>query len=163
MKLSFIFLTCILLHSLSLKAQGELVATVVSVMDGNTLEIESDRNGRQRVVFAGIDCPELDQEFGKQAREYLEKLVLRKKVTVQFKGKDRLGNYLAVVMINDDDLRVQLLKEGLAWTAEKNPSEELEPYRSWAQQKGRGLWKQSNPTPPWVFRRQQSMMQPKSS
>lgn len=151
------------MHSLSLKAQGELVATVVSVMDGNTLEIESDRNGRQRVVFAGIDCPELDQEFGKQAREYLEKLVLRKKVTVQFKGKDRLGNYLAVVMINDDDLRVQLLKEGLAWTAEKNPSEELEPYRSWAQQKGRGLWKQSNPTPPWVFRRQQSMMQPKSS
>jgi micrococcal nuclease len=56
-----------------------------------------------------------------------------------------------------------LLKEGLAWTAEKNPIPELEEYRIKAKEKERGIWKQENPTPPWIYRRQQSMMQAKSS
>jgi endonuclease YncB( thermonuclease family) len=61
------------------------------------------------------------------------------------------------------DPRVELLKQGLAWTSEKDPIPELESHRNEAQQKGKGLWKNDNPTPPWIFRRQQSMMQPKSS
>jgi micrococcal nuclease len=142
---------------------NEITARVVSVIDGNTLEIQSSENGLQRLVLEGIDCPELEQEFGIEAKAFLEKLVLRKQVQVSFRGKDRTGNYIAVVLVDDDDLRIELLKGGFAWTMEKNPSSDLESYRYWAQQKERGLWKTKNPTPPWTFRRQQSMLQPKSS
>jgi micrococcal nuclease len=145
------------------KANNEITAKVVSVIDGNTIEIESAENGRQRVVFAGIDSPELEQEFGEEARLFTEKMLLQKKVTIDFRGKDSMGNYIAVVLIGDEDPRIQLLKEGLAWVEGKNNDSELAGYFSWAQKKLKGLWKSENSIPPWVFRRQQTMIQPKSS
>jgi len=48
-------------------------------------------------------------------------------------------------------------------TAERNPIDELESIKEKAKEKGKGLWKEQDPTPPWIYRRQQSMMQPKSS
>ena len=36
------------------------------------------------------------------------------------RGKDRLGNYVGIVLLEEAvDVRVHLLEEGLAWTAEK--------------------------------------------
>ena len=142
---------------------NEISGKVIAVIDGNTIEIESSENGIQRVVLFGIDSPELDQNFGNAARTFLQKIVFNKKVSVELKGKDRTGNYLGVVLINDDDVRVELLKAGLAWTKEKDPDQSLEGYRKWAQQKGKGLWKDPDATAPWTFRRQQSMSKPKSS
>lgn len=142
----------------------EITGKVISVIDGNTIEVKTDNSDVYKVLLNEIDCPELTQEFGENAKKFLEKMILNKKVTVSIKGKDRWGNRLAEVLINGDtDPRVALLKEGLAWTSEKNPNPELEPYKNFAQQKGRGLWKQENPTPPWTYRRQQTMLQPKSS
>jgi micrococcal nuclease len=142
---------------------SEITGKVVSVIDGNTIEVESTENGIQKIVLDGIDSPELEQAFGIEAKVFLEKLVMKKTVRVEFTRKDRFGNYLAVIWLGDDDLRVELLKSGLAWTQEKNPATDLEGYRQWAQQKGKGLWKSESPTPPWTFRRQQSMLQPKTS
>lgn len=141
----------------------DIVAKVTAVIDGNTVEVVNAANEKIKVLLAGIDCPELGQDYGDKAKQYLEKILLRKQVTVTLQGKDRHGNNLGVVMVGDDDPRIKLLKEGLAWTAEKNPNPDLEPYRTWAQQKGKGLWKTDNPTPPWTYRRQQTMTAPKSS
>lgn len=145
-------------------AGDEITGKVISVIDGNTLEVESGLNEKQKIMLAGIDSPELHQEYGDKAKKLLEKLTLDKSVTVKFVGKDRWGNYLAEVVVEGKfDPRVELLKEGLAWTAERNPAPALEEYRTKAQQKGKGLWKQQDPTPPWIFRRQQTMLQAKSS
>jgi micrococcal nuclease len=146
------------------RANDEIVGNVISVIDGNTLEIAGNDNQVYKVLLAGIDCPEIGQEYGDQAKKFLERLVLRKDVTVRFQGKDRRGNHLAIVMIKGNkDLRVDILKEGLAWTSEKDPSPDLEEYKTSARQKGKGLWKEDNPVPPWTYRREQSMLQPKSS
>ncbi len=145
-------------------AYDTVTGKVTAVIDGNTLEVTADNNEIHKVMLAGIDCPEITQEFGEQARQYLEKLTLNKKVTVNFTGKDRWGNYLGIVLIKGSvDPRVDLLKEGLAWTAERNPDPEFEAHRARAQEKGKGLWKDNNPTPPWTYRREQSMMEAKSS
>ncbi|WP_333819062.1 thermonuclease family protein [Ohtaekwangia sp.] len=148
----------------STMAYDTVTGKVTAVIDGNTLEVTADNNEIHKVMLAGIDCPEITQEFGEQARQYLEKLTLNKKVTVNFTGKDRWGNYLGIVLIKGSvDPRVDLLKEGLAWTAERNPDPEFEAHRARAQEKGKGLWKDNNPTPPWTYRREQSMMEAKSS
>jgi micrococcal nuclease len=145
-------------------SNGDINGKVTSVIDGNTLEISGEDKQTHKILLAGIDSPELGQEYGDRAKQFLEKIILEKKVTVQLTGKDRHGNHLAVVLINGKvDVRIELLKEGLAWTSEKNPLVELESYRTTAQRKGRGLWKQESPVPPWTYRRQQSMMQAKSS
>lgn len=132
--------------------------------NGNTLEVLGADQETYTIVLAGIDSPELTQAYGEKARLYLEKMLLNKDVTIHFQGKDRKGNDLAVVLLKGkSDPRIALLKEGLAWTAEKDPLPELEVHRTSAQEKGKGLWKEENPTPPWTHRRRQSMTQPKSS
>lgn len=137
---------------------------VVFVVDGNTVLVVDDSKDSLLVILTGIDSPELGQEYGDDARRFLEKLVLKKEVVIELTGKDRKGNQLGIVLIKGKtDLRVELLKEGLAWTAEKNPTPELEQLRIEAEQKKIGLWKLGNPTPPWTYRRQQTMLQAKSS
>ncbi len=139
-------------------------AKVVAVIDGNTLEVIDESNETIKIVLAGIDSPELTQQYGESAKKFLEKIAMKKDVVLHFQGKDRKGNNLAVVLLKGEiDLRIELLKEGLAWTAEKDPAPELEIHKTEAQQKARGLWKDENPTPPWTHRRQQSMLQPKNS
>jgi len=145
------------------QASDQITAKVVSVIDGNTLEIVGSDHEKRKILLAGIDSPELTQEYGEKARKFLEKLTLEKNVTVEITGKDRTGTPLAIVKIENKDPRHELLKEGLAWTAERNPLPDLEEIRVKAQEKGKGLWKQENPTPPWTYRREQSMLQPKSS
>jgi len=145
-------------------ADEEMNGRVTAVLDGNTVEIFFSTNDVRKVLFEGIDSPELNQEFGGEAKNFLEKIALRKNVTVQFKGKDRFGNHLAVVKINGKvDARIEVLKNGFAWTSERDPNEELERYRVTAQQSKTGLWKQENPIPPWTYRRQQTMLAPKTS
>jgi endonuclease YncB( thermonuclease family) len=143
---------------------GHITGKITAVIDGNTLEVATSDNEVLKILLANIDSPELGQEFGSEAKEYLEKISLKKNVVVQLEGKDRHGNHLAVVMVNGKvDVRIELLKRGLAWTAEKNPAEQLEAYRLEAKNKGKGLWSQQNPKPPWTYRREQSMMKPKSA
>ncbi|MBS1486953.1 MAG: thermonuclease family protein [Bacteroidetes bacterium] len=137
---------------------------VVTVIDGNTVSVTGPDNETYRVVLYGIDCPEIGQEFGEQAKSFLSKMILDKNVSVQMQGKDRWGNYVGIILIDETlDPRFSLLEAGLAWTTERNPVEELVAIKEKARAKGTGLWKLPDPTPPWIFRRQQTLTQYKSS
>lgn len=145
-------------------AKEVMSGKVVTVIDGNTVEVRTEDNETYKIMLHGIDCPELAQNYGDKAKRYLEKLLLDKSVTVEMKGKDRLGTRLAIIIIEGEvDPRFELLNEGLAWTTEVSPNPLLEALREKAQEKGKGLWKENNPTPPWTFRRQQTLTQFKSS
>ena len=88
---------CVLISTIA-RADDEVNAKVTAVLDGNTIQISCfcETNDVRKVSLVGIDSPELGQEFGEEARKFLEKMILRKDVMVQFQGKDRFGNYLAV-------------------------------------------------------------------
>ncbi|MFM9839170.1 MAG: thermonuclease family protein [Cyclobacteriaceae bacterium] len=152
-----------LLMSSMVWAREVISGKVLTVIDGNTLEVTTTENEIYKILLFGIDSPELGQEFGEKAKRYLEKLILDKNVSVEIQGKDRLGNRLGIILIEGEDPRMQLLQEGLAWTAERQPIQEFETIKEKAREKGKGLWKEQEPTPPWVYRRQQTMTQFKSS
>ncbi len=159
------FVSTLLFSLVSILATAnDIKGKVVKVIDGNTLQV-MDRDGKTfNLLLAGIDCPELEQAYGKEARLCLLKLTLGKQVDVKILGNDRLGNAVAELLVNGKrDPRIQLLNEGLAWTTEKAPKSDLESLRATAQAKKKGLWKQENPTPPWVYRREQSMTEGKTS
>jgi endonuclease YncB( thermonuclease family) len=163
MRSSLIFFT--ILTSSTVFGNGTTATgKVISVIDGNTVEVLTEANEVVLVILADIDSPELAQEFGNEAKEYLEKISLKKEVIIEFRGKDRKGNNIGILLIKGKtDARVALLQEGLAWTSERNPNPELETHRTSAQAEGKGLWRNDNPTPPWIYRREQTMLQPKSS
>lgn len=153
----------LLLVSFISQANDQTIGKVVTVIDGNTVEVIGADNETYKLLLNGIDCPELEQEYGAKAKRALEKLVLEKNVLIRIQGKDRLGNRLGVIIVEGkEDPRFELLKEGLAWTSERNPIEELEILKEKAREKNKGLWKEEKPTPPWIFRRQQTMLQTKS-
>lgn len=162
MKKAFVFVLAMVLASVAY-AENELSGRVVSVIDGNTVELLADDNESYKITLFGIDSPELGQEFGDKAQKFLQKMTLDKKVHVKIQGKDRWGNRLGIILIEGKiDPRFELLEAGLAWTAERNPIEELESLKEKARGKGKGLWKEKDPTPPWTYRREQTMLEPKS-
>jgi micrococcal nuclease len=142
----------------------EIAGKVISVVDGNTVEFQTADNEVFKFVLSGIDAPELSQEFGEEAKKLLEKLVAGEEAVILVEGKDRLGNRVGVLKYGKDkDPRPELLEKGLAWTTEKNPKPEFETLKEAAKSHEKGLWEQPNPTPPWTFRRQQTMLTAKSS
>ena len=164
-KLIILFYSLFSLTSLAAQiAEEPIEAKVIEVIDGNTL-VAKDENGEEwKVMLAGIDSPELNQQYGTEAKSFLESKALKKAVTITLQGKDRWGNRLAVVMLKGkDDLRVELLSKGLAWTSERNPIPELEKIRIEAENAKKGIWQEEQPTPPWIYRRQQTLLQEKGS
>ena len=157
-------LSVVLVNGILWASPQEISGKVLSVIDGNTLEFQTSDNETFKLVLAGIDAPELNQEFGEEARKLLDKVVTGEAATVVIEGKDRLGNRIGSLLYrNDKDPRVELLKRGLAWTSEKNTNPKFESLRAEAKSQEKGLWGKPNPTPPWIFRRQQTMMTAKSS
>ncbi len=143
--------------------EGDIHGIVSKVIDGNTIEVTSG-NETYKVLLHGIDSPEPGQHYAEQAKKMLEHLLLKKDVTIVMYGKDRFGNRVGEIRIDGAaDPRKKLVEEGLAWTSEREPIQELESLREQARVQGKGLWREENPTPPWIYRRQQSMMVEKSS
>lgn len=138
----------------SVQAQCEFTGLVVAISDGDTISVM--HNGRpQKVRLSDIDCPEKKQAFGERARQYTARAAFNKTVLVKVIGSDRYGRSLGEVVLPDKaSLNTKLLSEGLAWVY-LNRSKD--PRKHAAQQKAqsarRGLWKDKEPTPPWVYRK----------
>lgn len=157
-------LLAVLAMSFSVHGGNVLNGKVITVIDGNTIEMIADDNESYTIMLFGIDCPELGQQFGEKAKQFLQKMILDKNVNVKIQGKDRWGNRLGIILIDGTvDPRFELLEAGLAWTSERDPIEEFEGLKDKAREKGKGLWKVQDPTPPWIYRRQQTLTQMKSS
>ncbi|GIV38184.1 MAG: hypothetical protein KatS3mg032_2563 [Cyclobacteriaceae bacterium] len=144
-----------------------ITGKVTEVIDGNTLIIKSTQGADKatyRIILLDIDSPDPGQSFAEEARSHVEKLLRGKTITCTITGKDRHGNYLGIVYGKaGKDLRFELVSYGLAWVAEKCTEPELHRLQQQAQEKKLGLWTEQSPIPPWIYRRQQSMLTPKSS
>jgi endonuclease YncB( thermonuclease family) len=129
---------------------------VVGVADGDTIRILSD--GKQvKIRLYGIDCPERGQAFSRKAKQFTSKMVYGKVVEVEPVDVDRYGRTVALVRVNGALLNEALVKEGLAWVYPKYCSRPI--CFTWYQLEAEahdnkhGLWTDSNPIPPWEFRR----------
>lgn len=127
---------------------------IVDVRDGDRLTLHHD--GRQELLrLFGVDCPELDQRFGREAKEFAERLALNKPVKVEAWGLDAQdGRMIALVTLPDGrSLSNEMVREGLAWWDPRYPDEpELEKLQAEARSARGGLWADPNPVPPWEFR-----------
>jgi micrococcal nuclease len=142
--------------SLVLAAAPTFTGKVVGVPDGDTLVV---LNGREtvRVRLEGIDCPELGQGFGRNAKRFTSSLIYKKRVEVRGKEWDRLGRLVARVSIGGRDVSLELVRAGLAWhfTWYSSDKQLAEAERE-ARAEKRELWLQPHPTPPWEWRRHHS-------
>jgi len=88
-----VFLTLLVTSSV---LATELTGPVVSVLDGDTIEVLRNQHP-ERIRLSGIDCPEKGQAHGKRAKQAASELVFGKKVTLQTFGKDKYGRSMTNV------------------------------------------------------------------
>lgn len=60
--------------------------TVLKCYDGDTCTILTDNKEKFNLRLWGIDAPELKQNYGKEAKEFLNNLVKDKTVTIELKN-----------------------------------------------------------------------------
>lgn len=130
-------------------------AQVVSVLDGDTIEVLHDTHP-ERIRLHGIDCPEKSQAYGQKAKRATSALVFGKEVTIQTHGKDRYQRTIADVILSDGtNVNQQLVRDGFCWWYRKYaPNDtELENLETEAREAKRGLWNDPAPIPPWDYRK----------
>ncbi len=128
---------------------------VVAVSDGDTLKVVGDR-GLVKIRLYGVDCPEKRQEYGKQAARFTRELTEGKTVEVRPVARDRYGRTVAWVEVQGKSLNEALVESGYAWVYRRycrsQICDRLLGLEAHARTRGRGLWRDPDPVPPWDFR-----------
>ena len=141
-------------------------AKVVVVLDGDTVLIARKREshagssprvrragGLVKIRLAEIDAPEKDQAYGSTSRSSLAEMVLHKQIQVHTVAIDKYGRTVAQLEVNGLSVNEEMVRRGMAWEYSHYHSDRR--YISLekeARQARRGLWAQSDPVPPWLWR-----------
>ena len=131
-----------------------LSGKVVRVLDGDTLIILTKDKEQVRIRLKEIDAPEKKQAFGKKSKNALIQMCAGKNAEIRVPELDRYKRTLGHVYCDGLYVNKELVKLGLAWVYRrysKDPSMIVEETKSKTAK--RGLWADSNPTPPWEYRR----------
>jgi micrococcal nuclease len=126
---------------------GPEKATVVRVIDGDTVELA----GGERVRYLLVDTPEItnghDDCFGAEAAEFNSQLVLDKQVELRYdvECRDLYDRLLAYVFVQDRELNALLVERGYACVLHIAPNgndrvEEFERLQTQAIEQNRGMW-----------------------
>lgn len=135
-------------------------ANVLSIHDGDTLTVApvGDESTPISIRLYGIDAPELSQPGGKEASEFLRKLLpSRTSVEVITMTSDRYGRVVALIAHNGKVINGMMISSGNAWVFSRYCAARF--CREWrrmedeAKASGLGIWKEGSPLPPWKFRK----------
>jgi endonuclease YncB( thermonuclease family) len=136
--------------------QSSEIFKVIRIKDGDTVVLlSSDTNTEITVRLSEIDAPEKKQAYGNISEKFLSSLISNREVTLDKKGKDPYGRTLAFIFTKEGvNVNIEMVKNGMAWQYygfSKNNI--LKNAQIEAKNKKLGLWKDSLPVPPWVFRK----------
>jgi len=124
-------------------------AKVVSIIDGDTIKIEIDRQ-KVNVRYIGINSPELDsneREIAEEALQFNAGLVENQIVTLyrDTSDTDRFGRLLRYVFMDDVFVNYELIRMGYARQRDYPPDSACKDLFIKAQQEAiamrRGIWK----------------------
>jgi endonuclease YncB( thermonuclease family) len=127
------------------------VGQVVAVHDDGTITVLADQTERT-VALYGLRTPEPDHALGREAKQYISKLVGGRRVVVQVVSADRDPRDVAVVQLADGAvLNDALVEAGLAWhDIQSAPADKhLARLEAKARAAKRGLWSEPDLVPPW--------------
>lgn len=132
---------------------ADFAAKVITVHEGDRLTIRHD--GRSETIYLkDIDCPELQQPYGKQAQRVTAAFVGNRDVVIRALTRDKQGRTSAEVLLpNGPNVGRELVKEGLAWWRRSGSDDlSLGDLEELARAEHRGLWSEPNPMPPWKWK-----------
>ena len=124
---------------------------VSRIVDGDTVYLKDGT----KVRLHGIDTPERDQPYGKQATHNLDKLIGGKVFVVE-KDTDRYGRLVGVIYTPEGvNVNEAMVCNGSAWWYSRYAKFDsgLRKCQAEAKEAELGLWADDDPMPPWEWRR----------
>jgi len=139
-------------YALPPNPEPTLIAKVINVIDGDTIDVKFSDEREERVRYIGMDTPEIHgqvQCFGQEASAYNKCLVGDKTVWLELdvQERDQYGRLLAYVYLDPKGyamVNAILLAQGYAQIATFPPNvryvEVFEQLQKDAREAGRGFW-----------------------
>lgn len=152
MKISWLSGLSVILLIVACSAVNNDRVLVESVHDGDTFYSITGKVYR----LAGLDCPEIGQVYGLEARLYTMELIENKEVSVVPHGNDKYGRKVVDVYVGKLWLNKALVSQGLAWVYKGFGSDELYQDMMEARKFHRGLWANRGHEPPFMYRQRSS-------
>jgi endonuclease YncB( thermonuclease family) len=147
-------------------AAALLLCIVVGITDGDTLtsrcDLAADAPAQTiKVRLAKVDAPEHHQPFGARSREHLAALCFKQRAEVRpitaGGGVDRYRRVVAQVNCKGVDVNAEQVRAGMAWVFDRYVTDRgLYSLQDEARVARRGLWADTQPVPPWDWRRRSS-------
>ncbi|RZT91066.1 endonuclease YncB(thermonuclease family) [Advenella incenata] len=142
-------------------------AVVERVIDGDTIDVRIDRQ-LVRIRLVGIDAPELSQDNGASAKQYLASYIQGYSVDIELGNQDKYGRTLGevyMVTLDPDNKQQSLLsvnellvRSGHAWAYRYDGDVQDSKYgalETLARSEKRGLWVKAAAVEPWQWRQAQ--------
>jgi endonuclease YncB( thermonuclease family) len=134
--------------------EGVFYGPLLRVKDGDSL-VAKIQGVAMDIRLAEVDAPELDQPYGRSAKQELAALASGRQLVIMPFDTDRYGRTVAHVWNGSTHLNAELVKQGAAWFySEYARGAELYRIEQEARSAKRGLWalplKQR--MEPWVWR-----------
>lgn len=134
-------------------------ASVQHVCDGDSVWVKPNGGGRVKLRLAGMDAPEIEQAFGRESTECLNRLIAGRRVRVTAVSSDEYGRWVSFVSVGGTDVGLEMIRLGCAWAYSRYfylLSEENRRLYASAQAEARrakrGLWQDPDPEAPWRWR-----------
>ena len=89
-------------------------ATVIKIIDGDTIDVRLSGRNLERIRVYGIDSPERWEPCHKRAADFVRELLLNRDVKIIPQGRGRYGRLLGFVMVEEKSLGLELIRGGLA-------------------------------------------------
>lgn len=127
---------------------------VVGVSDGDTVTVLSEARQEVKCRLYGIDAPESRQAFGQVSKRALSDAIYGKHVQITVTDRDRYGRSICKIFLDGAEVNVAMVRAGYAWVYRRYTKDQrYYAAESAAREERAGLWRDSNPVPPWDFRR----------
>ena len=124
---------------------------VLAVVDGDTF-VGRQGEGIYLMKLRHVEAPELDQPYGRDARERLAAQVAGQRIVVLPEKADGCVVPVRAETPDGGDVSERLLSEGFVWAGASAP-DDWRRLEARARVAKRGLWGGSEPEPPWEYRR----------
>jgi endonuclease YncB( thermonuclease family) len=108
----------------------------------------------EKIFLKDIECPDLKQPYGKQAKRTTAAYIANRVVTVRGVQRNSKGRTTAEIVLEDGrNIGHELIKEGLAWARKDTEGgKQLAEVEQLVRAEHKGLWSDPNPVPPWKWR-----------